>query len=241
MLLPRRSRAAIRPQGGPALDRLRRLGQAVRGHHGRQPAGVAMGAGAGRCVWNDHQSRPAATSASRAISRSPTRRSAIRSRGTRRGRIARRDQLPQRLFIQALARNTGQVLGTFANFKPERIGPYAPPAPPTIRYGNTSANFVALQSLEEVVKLRLHHGQKRSSASTRLAKQGEALFQEHCKGCHNSEQPSSSARGPRRSRRSAPIRKWSWRRSGWSILNSQGIDHSDAADRCKAGASIEGA
>jgi hypothetical protein len=99
---------------------------------------------------------------------------------------------PNGLFIQALARNTGQVLGVFANFKPERVGPYTPPVPPTIRYGNTSANLVALQSLEEkVVKLRPPPWPKAIFGfDERLAKQGEALFEEHCKGCHSSEQPS---------------------------------------------------
>jgi RoxA-like, cytochrome c-like len=84
------------------------------------------------------------------------------------------------------------VLGTFANFKPERIGPYTPPAPPTIRYGNTSANLVALQSLEEkVVRLRPPPWPKAIFGfDEALARQGEALFQEHCKGCHSSEQPS---------------------------------------------------
>jgi hypothetical protein len=99
---------------------------------------------------------------------------------------------PNGLFIQALARNTGQVLGVFANFKPERIGPYTPPIPPTIRYGNTSADFAALQSLEEkIVKLRPPPWPKAIFGfDEALARQGETLFQEHCKACHTSEQPS---------------------------------------------------
>ncbi len=99
---------------------------------------------------------------------------------------------PNGLYIQALARNTGQVLGVFANFKPERVGPYTPPMPPTILYGNNSADFVALQSLEEkVVKLRPPPWPKAIFGfDETLARQGEALFQEHCKACHTSEQPS---------------------------------------------------
>jgi mono/diheme cytochrome c family protein len=99
---------------------------------------------------------------------------------------------PNGLFIQALARNTGQVLGVFASFKPERIGPYAPPIPPIIRYGNTSADFVALQSLEEkVVKLRPPKWPKATFGfDEALARQGETLFEEHCKACHTSERPS---------------------------------------------------
>jgi hypothetical protein len=99
---------------------------------------------------------------------------------------------PNGLYIQALARNTGQVLGTFAKFKPERIGPYIPPLPPTIWYGNNSADFVALQSLEEkVVKLRPPPWPKAIFGfDEALARRGETLFQAHCKACHTSEQPS---------------------------------------------------
>ncbi len=99
---------------------------------------------------------------------------------------------PNGLYIQALARNTGQVLGVFANFKPERVGPYTPPTPPTILYGNNSADFVALQSLEEkVVKLRPPPWPRAIFGfDETLARQGEVLFQEHCKACHTSEQPS---------------------------------------------------
>lgn len=99
---------------------------------------------------------------------------------------------PNGLYIQALARNTGQVFGVFANFKPERIGPYIPPIPPTISYRNNSADFVALQSLEEkVVRLRPPPWPKAIFGfDETLARQGETLFQTHCKACHTSEQPS---------------------------------------------------
>ena len=99
---------------------------------------------------------------------------------------------PNGLYIQALARNTGQVLGVFAKFKPEQISPHVPPIPPTIWYGNNSADFVALQNLEEkVVKLRPPPWPKAIFGfDETLAKQGETLFQAHCKICHTSEQPS---------------------------------------------------
>lgn len=99
---------------------------------------------------------------------------------------------PNGLYIQALARNTGQVLGVFATFKPERIGPYIPAMPPTIWYGNNSADFVALQSFEEkIIKLRPPPWPKAIfGLDETLAKQGETLFQTHCKACHTSEQPS---------------------------------------------------
>lgn len=99
---------------------------------------------------------------------------------------------PNGLYIQALARNTGQVLGVFADFKPERIGPHLPAIPPTIWYGNNSADFVALQGLEEkVVKLRPPPWPKAIFGfDETLARRGETLFQAHCKSCHSSEQPS---------------------------------------------------
>jgi hypothetical protein len=112
---------------------------------------------------------------------------------SRQNRTQWNGSFPNGLYIQGLARNTGQVLGVFADFKPERIGPYDPPMPPTIRYGNNSADLVALQSLEEqLVKLRPPPWPKAIFGfDETLARLGETLFQEHCKACHTSEQPSA--------------------------------------------------
>jgi mono/diheme cytochrome c family protein len=116
---------------------------------------------------------------------------------SRQNRTQWNGSFPNGLYIQALARNTGQVLGVFANFKPERIGPYIPPMPPTIWYANNSADFVALQSLEEkVVKLRPPPWPKAIFGfDETLARQGESLFQAHCKACHTSEQSSADVIG----------------------------------------------
>src|SRR5205085_2464269 len=53
------------------------------------------------------------------------------------------------LFIQALGRNTGEVFGVFADFKPKKlpiIGPI-----PIIDYKDNSADFAGLQTLEEKI------------------------------------------------------------------------------------------
>ena len=110
---------------------------------------------------------------------------------------------PNGLYIQALARNTGQVLGVFATFKPERIGPYIPAMPPTIWYGNNSADFVALQSFEEKSSnCALHHGQKRFSAWTRHSQSRAKRCSKHtAKPATQASNRPSSARGPRGSKR----------------------------------------
>ena len=59
------------------------------------------------------------------------------------------------LYIQALGRNTGEVLGVFADFAPHRLFPPTPLAPAIIDFKNNSVNFAGLQTLEEkIVVLR---------------------------------------------------------------------------------------
>jgi hypothetical protein len=106
--------------------------------------------------------------------------------------------VPNGLYIQALGRNTGEVLGVFAKFKPRLAVPYVPPIPPVILYNNNSVDFTGLQILEEkIVKLRPppwpadifpfddppRHEQ--------LAKRGEELFGQYCKSCHTDDKPSA--------------------------------------------------
>jgi hypothetical protein len=56
--------------------------------------------------------------------------------------------VPNGLFINALGRNTGEVFGVFADFKPKRLGPL-------VVYNDSSADLVGLQTLEEqIVKLK---------------------------------------------------------------------------------------
>ena len=55
------------------------------------------------------------------------------------------------LYIQALGRNTGEVLGVFADFAPHRLLPPTPLAPAIIDFKNNSVNFGGLQTLEEKI------------------------------------------------------------------------------------------
>jgi hypothetical protein len=101
--------------------------------------------------------------------------------------------VPNGLYIQALGRNTGEVLGVFARFNPRRIGPRIPGVPPVIWYRNNSAYFAGLQVLEEkIVRLRPPPWPKDIFGfDEELARKGEALFTTHCKSCHSSDQPSN--------------------------------------------------
>src|SRR5262245_30889677 len=101
--------------------------------------------------------------------------------------------VPNGLYIQALGRNTGEVLGVFARFAPQRTLPRLPGVPPAISYRKHSADFVGLQSLEEkIVKLRPPSWPKDMFGfDEELARKGEALFATHSKSCHWSEQRSN--------------------------------------------------
>src|SRR5712672_2935635 len=58
--------------------------------------------------------------------------------------------VPNGLFIHALGRNTGEVFGVFAKFKPKRV-----PLTPVISYLSNTVEFSGLQTLEEkIVKLQ---------------------------------------------------------------------------------------
>jgi hypothetical protein len=100
--------------------------------------------------------------------------------------------VPNGLYIQALGRNTGEVLGVFARFNPRRIVPPILGAPPVVSYRNNSVDFDGLQVLEEkIVKLRPPPWPKDIfGLDEELARKGEALFTTHCKSCHSSDQPS---------------------------------------------------
>jgi processive rubber oxygenase RoxA-like protein len=105
--------------------------------------------------------------------------------------------VPNGLYIQALGRNTGEVLGVFAKFSPQRIGPHIPGILPVILYRNNSAYFAGLQALEEkIVKLRPPPWPKDIfGLDEELARKGEALFATHCKSCHSSDQQSNEVLG----------------------------------------------
>ncbi len=99
--------------------------------------------------------------------------------------------VPNGLFIQGLGRNTGEVFGVFADFKPNRKVPGTILTPPLIWYGDNSADLAGLQTLEEqIVKLRPPPWPSEIFGfNETLAKQGETLFNAHCQGCH-SDKPS---------------------------------------------------
>ena len=84
------------------------------------------------------------------------------------------------LFIHALGRNTGEVLGVFAQFTPKRIGL---PGFPVILYGDHSADFDGLQKLEEKIAV-LKPPPWPFGLKLELVAEGEKLFQKHCSSCH---------------------------------------------------------
>jgi RoxA-like, cytochrome c-like len=102
--------------------------------------------------------------------------------------------VPNGLFIQGLARNTGEVFGVFANLKPSRRLPGV--TPPLIWYGDNSAHLAGLQTLEEqIVKLRPPPWPRELfGLDEALATRGETLFNEHCLKCH-SDKPSDRVLG----------------------------------------------
>ena len=102
--------------------------------------------------------------------------------------------VPNGLFIQGLARNTGEVFGVFANLKPSRRLPGV--TPPLIWYGDNSAHLAGLQTLEEqIVKLRPPPWPRELfGLDEALATRGETLFNEHCLTCH-SDKPSDRVLG----------------------------------------------
>ena len=88
--------------------------------------------------------------------------------------------VPNGLYIQALTRNTGEVFGVFADFKP-RVK-----FPGVIDFRNTSADFAGLQTLEEKIATLQPPPWPRDvwPIDERLANQGQALFATHCAACH---------------------------------------------------------
>jgi hypothetical protein len=91
--------------------------------------------------------------------------------------------VPNGLFVQALARNTGEVLGVFADLRPHRP---VPPIP-VVRFGDNSVDFVGLQTLEEQIKKLDAPPWPRDlwPIDPELAEKGRALFEANCsRGCH---------------------------------------------------------
>jgi hypothetical protein len=84
------------------------------------------------------------------------------------------------LYFQALGRNTGEVLGVFADLKPRRDGLL-------VNFSDNSADFVGLQTLEEQIKKLAPPPWPRDiwPINDALADKGKALFAANCsRGCH---------------------------------------------------------
>ncbi len=94
--------------------------------------------------------------------------------------------VPNGLFIQGLARNTGEVFGVFAEFKPRVVFPANPITPAFISFKNNSADFAGLQTLEEAIASLPSPAWPRDIApiDDQLAAKGAALFATHCAECH---------------------------------------------------------
>jgi len=89
--------------------------------------------------------------------------------------------VPNGLFLHALGRNTGEVFGVFADFKPKQIGLGLLPL---IDYKTTnSVNLRNLQLLEEKIT-KLTPPEWPFGIKQELIADGEALFNKNCKGCH---------------------------------------------------------
>jgi hypothetical protein len=89
--------------------------------------------------------------------------------------------VPNGLFVQALARNSGEVFGVFGEFSPAKT-----PVPGLISFKNNSVDFAGLQTLEEKIAV-LQPPQWPSDLSevnAQLAQQGGVLFNQYCGGCH---------------------------------------------------------
>jgi hypothetical protein len=94
------------------------------------------------------------------------------------------------LFIQALGRNTGEVIGVFADFSPRRLVPATPLSPAIIDFTNNSIKFAGLQTLEEKIAVLRPPPWPREifGFDEQLAAKGQPLFDANCGRCHTIKQ-----------------------------------------------------
>jgi hypothetical protein len=94
--------------------------------------------------------------------------------------------VPNGFFIQALGRNTGEVLGVFADFAPHRIIGPTPLTAALIDFRNNSIDFVGLQALEEKIAMLGPPPWPREifGLDEQLAAKGKPLFDANCGRCH---------------------------------------------------------
>jgi hypothetical protein len=86
--------------------------------------------------------------------------------------------VPNGLFLDAQTRNTGEVLGVFADLSPKRL-----PLPHLVDYSNNSVKFAGLQHLEEEIAV-LQPPPWPFGLKQDLADKGETLFKQYCADCH---------------------------------------------------------
>jgi hypothetical protein len=100
--------------------------------------------------------------------------------------------VPNGLYIQGLARNTGEVFGVFADFKPKRWFPGAPTPLTIIDFTSNSADFAGLQTLEEKIATLKPPSWPRDvfKLDEKLAERGKPLFEANCGECHSEKMSS---------------------------------------------------
>ncbi len=88
---------------------------------------------------------------------------------------------PNGLEILGMVRNTGEVMGVFADFEPSRVDLPIP----LIQFGNNSIWFDHLQTLEEkVVALKAPQWPAAFPFNKALADKGKPIFDAQCARCH---------------------------------------------------------
>ena len=87
--------------------------------------------------------------------------------------------VPNGLYINAIGRNTGEVLGVFADFAPKKQL-----LPPFYNFRNNSVNFTNLQGLEEKIR-SLRPPSWPFDLDQNLVDKGRVLFAERCGSCHD--------------------------------------------------------
>lgn len=89
--------------------------------------------------------------------------------------------VPNGLYLQALARNTGEVLGVFADFAPRTV------FPPVVDFRANSADLQGLEKLEEkVVALKPPPWPRQLfGLNDQLVARGRPLFEQNCGYCHS--------------------------------------------------------
>jgi len=93
------------------------------------------------------------------------------------------------LYVQGLARNTGEVLGVFADFAPKVLIPGNGPIPTKISYRSNSVDFAGLQTLEEKIAALKSPPWPSDifGLKPELVQRGKPLFDQHCGQCHGEQ------------------------------------------------------